>query len=74
MKADLLVMDGVAAVAGVTGLALLLRPAAARRLLGLADSEPATYGLRIAGAMLTALGIFLGGFATMFALASGGMA
>jgi len=70
MKADLLVMDGVAVTAGAAGLTLLLRPAVARRLLGLADSEPAAYGLRIAGAMLMALGIFLGGFATMFAVAS----
>ena len=71
MKADLALMDGIAAIAGATGLVLLLKPGVARRLLGIGPGEPATYGLRIAGAMFFALGLFLGGFATAFSLASG---
>jgi uncharacterized protein YjeT (DUF2065 family) len=65
---------GIGAVSGVAGLGLLLAPRAAGRLLGLAEGEPATYALRIAGMMLVALGLFLTGFATVFALATGGAA
>ena len=70
MTRSLLVMGGIAAVSGTAGLTLLLRPALGRRLLGMPDGPPATYALRIAGMMLTALGLFLGGFATMFRIAS----
>ena len=70
MTRGLIVMSGVAAMSGATGLTLLARPGLGRRLFGLAASEQATYALRIAGMMLTAFGLFMGGFATMFHLAS----
>jgi hypothetical protein len=57
----LAIQFGVAAVAGTSGLALLARPAA----FGVRD-EPARYAARIAGMMLAALGLFLGGFATIY--------
>jgi uncharacterized protein YjeT (DUF2065 family) len=63
---------GIGAAAGMVGLGLLLRPRLAARLLRVAQGEPATYALRIAGMMLVALGLFLGGFAAVFVLASGG--
>lgn len=71
MARGLLVMGGVAAVSGACGLTLLLRPAVGRRLLGIGESAEATYALRIVGMMATALGLFLGGFAAMFHIASG---
>jgi uncharacterized protein YjeT (DUF2065 family) len=63
-------MAGVAGIAGALGLALLVAPAAGRRLLRVPDSAPATYAIRIAGMMLAALGLFLGGFAAIFRMAS----
>lgn len=45
------------------GLATLLRPSLVRALFRLKDSEPAKYGLLIAGMMLTAFGLLLAGFA-----------
>jgi uncharacterized protein YjeT (DUF2065 family) len=74
MTRALALQAGIGAVSGMAGLGLLLRPVAAGRLLRLARGEPATYALRIAGMMLVALGLFLAGFATVFALASGGAA
>ena len=71
MTRSLLLMAGVAGTAGAAGLTLLVAPATGRRLLRLADSAPATYALRIAGMMLFALGLFLGGFAAVFTLAGG---
>jgi len=56
--------DGFAVALGAAGLTLLARPAAVRRLLGIADSEAVTYALRISGAMVFAAALFLGGFAT----------
>jgi uncharacterized protein YjeT (DUF2065 family) len=50
------------------GLVALLRPAAVRRLLGMSDSEPATYALRIAGMMTAAFGLLLSGFAIAYRL------
>ncbi|WP_066798493.1 hypothetical protein [Sphingomonas soli] len=70
MTRSLALMAGVAVLAGTTGLTTLVRPSLARRALGIADSEAATYALRIAGMMLFALGLFLGGFAAAFALFS----
>lgn len=61
MTRAIAIQFGVAAVAGTSGLALLARPAA----FGV-RSEPARYATRIAGMMLTALGLFLGGFATIY--------
>ncbi len=62
MTRALAIQLGVAAGAGAAGITLLLRPSIARRLIGIADSEAATYALRIAGMMLAALGLFLAGF------------
>jgi len=70
MTRGLVIMLGIAVAAEAGGLTLLFRPSAGRRLLGVAESEQATYGLRIAGMMLAALGLFLGGFATIFHFAS----
>ncbi|WP_413740631.1 hypothetical protein [Sphingomonas sp. Sphisp66] len=71
MTRSLALMAGIAAAAGAAGLATLVRPALARRTLGLPEGEAATYALRIAGMMLLALGLFLGGFAAVFTLAGG---
>ena len=57
---------GVAILA--LGLVTLLRPAIVRRLLGMSDSEPATYALRIAGMMIAAFGLLLAGFAIAYKL------
>lgn len=65
----LVLIDGAAAVAAGTGIALIARPVAAARLLRLPAGEPSAYGLRIFGAMLTGAALFAGGFATMYALA-----
>ena len=64
-------MGGVALVAGSAGLTTLVRPDMIRRALGMPTGEGPIYALRIAGMMLTAFGLFLGGFATVFTLASG---
>ena len=53
----------VGAIVLVAGLVTLLRPSLVRRLIGAKDSEPAKYGLLIAGMMLSAFGLLLGGFA-----------
>jgi hypothetical protein len=68
----LILTNGIAAIFAAFGLTLLARPAAARRLLRLRDSEGTAYGLRIAGAMIFAAALFAAGFATMFWVASGG--
>lgn len=72
MTRSMAIMISIAAVSGSIGLTTLVRPAAARYVLGIADSEQATYALRIGGMMLFALGLFLGGFATIFTIAQGG--
>ncbi|MBB4100524.1 hypothetical protein [Sphingomonas kyeonggiensis] len=71
MTRSLALMAGIAGAAGALGLTTLVRPALARRALGLPEGEAATYALRIAGMMLFALGLFLGGFAAVFTLAGG---
>jgi hypothetical protein len=63
-------MPMLGVIAAFAGLFVLLRPAALRTRLGIADSEPATYALRIIGAMLFALGLFLGGFSLALTLNS----
>jgi uncharacterized protein YjeT (DUF2065 family) len=70
MTRGLALIDGAAALVGAAGLALLARPAAARRLLRIEPSEASAYALRIVGAMLFAAALFAAGFATAFALAS----
>ncbi|RYY22716.1 MAG: hypothetical protein EOP62_22440 [Sphingomonadales bacterium] len=71
MTRSIALMAGVAGVAGIAGLTTLFRPALARRALRLPAAEATTYALRIAGMMLFALGLFLGGFAGMFVAAGG---
>ena len=56
-------------VALLIGSVMLVRPDLVRAPLGLGPSEAATYGLRIAGMMLTAFGMLLLGFAASFATA-----
>ena len=63
-------MPIIGAAAALTGLAILARPAIAARLLRAGDGDAATYALRIVGAMLFALGLFLGGFALALHLTS----
>ena len=62
-------LDGLAVAIAAVGLTLLVRPSAVRAWLRLQDSEPATYGLRIGGAMILAAALFLAGFATAWQLA-----
>lgn len=69
MTRSLALMAGLAGAAGAVGLTTLVRPGLARAALRLPDTEPTGYALRIAGMMLFALGLFLGGFATVATLA-----
>ncbi|MDH4746527.1 hypothetical protein OMP43_21090 [Sphingomonas sp. CBMAI 2297] len=71
MTRSLALMAGIAGAAGATGLAAMVKPAATRALLRLPEGEASGYALRIAGMMLFALGLFLGGFAAVFTLAGG---
>lgn len=66
MSKSLALMAGVASAAGIAGLTTLVKPALSRRALRLPNAEATTYALRIAGMMLFALGLFLGGFAAAF--------
>lgn len=68
MTRQLVIMDVAAGAAGAAGLALLLRPSLARRLFAMPEGEPARYLLRITGAMLSALALFLAGFSTVYYL------
>ncbi len=69
MTRSLALMAGLAGAAGALGLTTLLRPSLTRDALRLPQAEATVYALRIAGMMLFALGLFLGGFATVAALA-----
>lgn len=69
MTRQFALMAGVAGASGLIGLTTLVRPALARRALGLPEAEATRYALRIAGMMLTALGLFLGGFAAVATMA-----
>lgn len=71
MTRSLALMAGIAGAAGAAGLTTLVKPAATRAWLGLPEGEASSYALRIAGMMLFALGLFLGGFAAAFTLAGG---
>jgi hypothetical protein len=64
-----LALNGLAAAIAAAGLTLLVKPAAGRALLRLRPGAPATYALRIAGAMILAAALFLAGFATAWQLA-----
>ncbi|HMI39907.1 MAG TPA: hypothetical protein VK485_01595 [Sphingomicrobium sp.] len=65
MNIGLLIAGIVALLVG--GMAMI-RPKVVRKLLGLADSEAATYALRIGGTMVGSFGLVLVGFAVAFAL------
>ncbi|MDF7777425.1 hypothetical protein P1X14_19365 [Sphingomonas sp. AOB5] len=65
----LLILAGAVCLAAL-GLTLLAQPAAMRPLLGLEDSEAAAYALRIAGGMLFAASLFLGGFTVAYRMAT----
>ena len=56
-----LLLSGIVAL--LAGGVMLVRPGTACRLLGVAQSEPATYALRMVGAMAGAFGLALTGFA-----------
>ena len=64
-----LVFTLAGATALILGLVTLLRPSLIRRLIGAKDSEPAKYGLLIAGMMIAAFGLLLAGFAIGFTTA-----
>ena len=68
MSSGLFIPLGAAILA--LGLFVLLRPGAARSLLGMRAGDAATYSLRIAGMMLAALGLILGGFAIAYRLSA----
>lgn len=72
MTRGLILTNAIALAIGAAGLMLLARPAAARRLLGIADGDAAAYALRIIGAMILAVALFLAGFSTAYRLASAG--
>ena len=67
-------MGGLFILIGVplllVGLVTLLRPAMARALLGMSDSEASTYALRIAGMMISAFGLILAGFSIAYRLSA----
>jgi hypothetical protein len=71
MTRSFALMAGLGGVAGALGLATLVRPALARRALRLPEGDAAAYALRIAGMMLFALGLLLGGFAAVSTLVGG---
>jgi hypothetical protein len=64
-----LALNGFAAAIAAAGLTLLVKPAAVRAVLRLQDNEASAYALRIGGAMILAVALFLGGFATAWSLA-----
>ena len=68
MTRQLALMAGLAGAAGAVGLTTLVGPTLARRALRLPDAEATGYALRIAGMMLFALGLVLGGFAAVATL------
>jgi len=65
-------MGGLFILIGVpvllAGLVILLRPSLIRSLVGMPDSEAATYALRIAGMMIAAFGLILAGFSIAYRL------
>ena len=67
-------MEGLFILVGVplllAGVVTLVRPALVRRLVGMADTEAATYGLRIAGMMVAAFGLILSGFSIAYQLSA----
>lgn len=64
-----LIFTFVGGLAFIAGLIMLLRPSLVRALIGAKDSEPTRYGLLMAGMMLAAFGLLLGGFAIGYSAA-----
>ena len=64
------ILLGAAALAALLGLPMLIVPAAVRRAFGWSRTAHSVYILRIAGMMLTALGLILATFTTLFWLAT----
>ncbi|MEZ5656277.1 MAG: hypothetical protein R3E04_10410 [Sphingobium sp.] len=78
MPAYVLIVDVFGLILAVIGLSMAFRQDFVRRLVGRPsrpassvneNSDPLTYILRIAGIMIMAFGIAIGGMVTMFALA-----
>lgn len=72
MTASHLLMLVIGMVALGVGLTTLVRPSITRGLLGMQESDAATYVLRIAGMMLTAFGLVLLLFVAAFTATPGG--
>lgn len=70
MSIGLFVMALVGAVVGAVGWPLLTQPARVRRRMGWAATPQSTYILRIAGTILTVLGLVLIVFALSYDLFS----
>ena len=74
MPTHVLIVDFIGAIMGVAGFAMAFRQDFVRRFLGIAPasagegSDPAAYGLRIAGVMIMVFGPSLGLMLTMFNL------
>ncbi|WCT75136.1 hypothetical protein PQ455_07950 [Sphingomonas naphthae] len=66
-----LLLLAVAALAATLGLPMLTAPAIVRRAFGWGRTPQSVYILRIAGMMLTALGLILATFTTLFWWATG---
>ena len=78
MPAYVLIVDVFGLILAVIGFSMAFRQDFVRRLVGRPprpaasvneNSDPLTYILRIAGIMIMAFGIAIGGMVTMFALA-----
>ncbi len=78
MPAYVLIVDVFCLILAVIGFCMAFRQEFVRRLVGRPprpassvneNSDPLTYMLRIAGIMIMAFGIAIGGMVTMFALA-----
>ena len=71
MTASHLVMLIIGILALGVGATTLVRPSITRGLLGIAESEPATYALRIGGMMLAVFGLVLVLFVAAFTATPG---
>ena len=72
MTASHLVMLVIGILALGVGATTLVRPSITRGLLGIRESEPATYALRIGGMMLAVFGLVLVLFVAAFTATPGG--
>lgn len=78
MPTYVLIVDVFALILAVIGFCMVFRQDFARRVIGRpprpassvnASDDPLTYILRIAGVMMMAFGVAIGGMVTMFSLA-----